>query len=358
MFSFNKTATYAALSTIPTYNYCDDVIVFNKLSNSFYYRSSPWKASTQQFIGKNKPLVNPLWPTSIINGYPGLGYNEKQIQFPTTIADLGPRDQFITEICNNSNFNGYMVDQVKSTSYQDTSDIIQIGFLSRLLNDTFRQTILPIAVGGGSTEGKGIIQFFNSTRKADRIDGDFAQALSINSEWKINPFIFENYPNPNSIYFGNDNQSPARPVFGILFETPTDEYKYRRRFTPGVETYSQSPLIQDYYGFPKTQDVPHYQWKIVSSPNIFGSENNNWYTFGPFFHKGYQNLDFNIDPYFQSSTTKLGMITNFDVSGQPLPTPQVSTQVIVGAPFHFYFGLNNGKTAIDKFVKLYVNNEG
>jgi len=69
-------------------------------------------------------------------------------------------------------------------------------------------------------------------------------------------------------------------------------------------------------------------------------------------------LDFNIDPYFQSSTTKLGMITNFDVSGQPLPTPQVSTQVIVGAPFHFYFGLNNGKTAIDKFVKLYVNNEG
>ena len=358
MFSFNKTATYAALSTIPTYNYCDDVIVFNKLSNSFYYRSSPWKDSTQQFIGKNKPLVNPLWPTAIINGYPGLGYNEKQIQFPTTIADLGPRDQFITEICNNSNFNGYMVDQVKSTSYQDTSDIIQIGFLSRLLNDTFRQSILPIAVGGGSTEGKGIIQFFNSTRKADRIDGDFAQALSINSEWKINPFIFENYPNPNSIYFGNDNQSPARPVFGILFETPTDEYKYRRRFTPGVETYSQSPLIQDYYGFPKTQDVPHYQWKIVSSPNIFGSENNNWYTFGPFFHKGYQNLDFNIDPYFQSSTTKLGMITNFDVSGQPLPTPQVSTQVIVGAPFHFYFGLNNGKTAIDKFVKLYVNNEG
>jgi exopolyphosphatase/guanosine-5'-triphosphate,3'-diphosphate pyrophosphatase len=45
-----------------------------------------------------------------------------------------------------------MVDQVKSTSYQDTSDIIQIGFLSRLLNDTFRQSILPISVGGGSTE--------------------------------------------------------------------------------------------------------------------------------------------------------------------------------------------------------------
>ena len=358
MFSFNKTTTYAALSTIPTYNFCDDVIVFNELTNGFYYRSSPWKQSTQEFIGKSKPLVNPNWPSSIINGYPGLGYNEKQIQFPTTIADLGPRDEFITEICNSSNFNGYMVDQVKSTSYQDTSDIIQIGFLSRLLNDTFRQAILPIAVGGGTTEGKGIIQFFNSSRKAERIDGDFAQALSINSEWKINPFIFENYPNPNSIYFGDDNQSPPRPVFGIFFETPTDEYKYRRRFTPGVETYSQSPLIQDYYGFPKTQDVPHYKWKIDTSPNIFGSENNNWNTFSPFFHKGYQNLDFNIDPYFQSSTTKLGMITNFDINGNPLPTPQVVSQVLVGAPFHFYFGLNNGKTAINKFIKLYVTDEG
>jgi hypothetical protein len=359
MFSFNKTATYTIQDpNTPTYNYCDDVIVFNELSNGFYYRSSPWKESSQQFIGKSKPLINPLWPSSIVNGYPGLGYNEKQIQFPTTIADLGPRDQFITEICNNSNFNGYMVDQVKSTSYQDTSDLIQIGFLSRLLNDTFRQAILPITTGGGSTEGKGIIQFFNSTRKADRIDGDFAQALSINSEWKINPFIFENYPNPNSIYFGDDNQSPPRPVFGILFESPTNEYKYRRRLTPGFETYSQIPLIEDYYGFPKTQDVPHYQWRLESSPNIFGSENNNWYTYSPFFHKGYQNLDFNVDPYFQSSTTKLGIITNFDVSGQPLPTPQVTNQVIVGAPFHFYFGLNNGKTAIDKFVKLYVNTEG
>ena len=96
-----------------------------------------------------------------------------------------------------------------------------------------------------------------------------------------------------SIYFGNDNQSPARPVFGILFETPTDEYKYRRRFTPGIETYNQSPLIEDYYGFPKTQDVPYYQWTIKQSNNIFGSEDNNWYTFSPFFHQGYQKLDFN-----------------------------------------------------------------
>ena len=28
--------------------------------------------------------------------------------------------------------------------------------------------------------------------------------------------------------------------------------------------------------------------------------------------------------------------------------------IVVGAPYHFYFGLNNGKTAINRFYKLYV----
>ena len=365
MFAFNKTATYTLTNpNEPTYNYCDDVIIFNELSNGFYYRSSPWKESTQEFIGKNSPSLSNI-PTFLLEpNYPGAGYNKKQIQFPTTIADLGPRDKFISEICNNSNFNGYMVDQVKSTSYQDNSDVIQIGFLSRLLNDTFRQSILPIANPNGSTEGKGIIQFFNSTRGADRIDGDFAQSLSINSEWKVSPFLIENYPNTNSIYFGDDLQTPPRPVFGVFYEVPELNYDYRRKLTPGFETYSLNPLIQDYYGFPKTQDVPHYQWTITPSPNIFGSENNNWYTdvlttTGGFFKKGYQDLDSNVDPYYSTSTTKLGVLTNFDVNGDPVPTPQAATfnPVIVGAPYFFYFGLNNGKTAMDLFAKLYINTE-
>jgi hypothetical protein len=366
MFAFNKTATYTLTNpNEPTYNYCDDVIIFNELNNGFYYRSSPWKESTQEFIGKNSPSVNPLWPTSLITGYPGLGYNKKQIQFPTTIADLGPRDKFISEICNNSNFNGYMADQVKSTSYQDNSDVIQIGFLSRLLNDTFRQAILPIANPNGNTEGVGIVQFFNSTRGADRIDGDFAQSLSINSEWKVSPFLVENYPNADSIFFGGDSQTPSRPVFGVFYEVPEENYNYRRKLSPGFETYSLNPLIQDYYGFPKTQDVPHYMWTVTPSPNIFGSENNNWYTdvtvTGGFYKKGYQDLDSNVDAYYTSPTTKLGVLTNFDVNGDPIPTPQTGNNlynpIIVGAPYFFYFGLNNGKTAMDLFAKLYINTD-
>jgi hypothetical protein len=371
MFTFNKTATYPANSvTNPTYKYCEDVILFNDINNGFYYRSSPWNGT--DFIGKNPPLINPNIPSVLVNDYPGMGYNDKQIQFPTTIADLGPRENFISEICNNDNFNGYLIDRVRATSYQDTSDLIQLGFLSRILNDNFRQAIIPISnPAGDNTEGKGIIQFFNSERQGDRIDGDFAQMLSINSEWRISPFLTENYPNSDSIFFGDDTQSGQgypRPVFGVFYESPEINYSYRRNLTPGVETLNFSPLLQYTYGYPKTQIVPHYKWKLQDeSTNIFGNENNNWYTTpdqspsgNGFYRRGYQDLDFNTtNEYFQTPTTQFGIITNFDVIGEPDPTRNnFSNVVIVGAPYHFYFGLNNGKTAIDKFIKLYITSEG
>ena len=363
MFSFNKTATYPINDpNNPTYSYCDDVIVFNDINNGFYYRSSPWNGSN--FIGKDSPSIPSSWPSVLVNDYPGIGYNKKQIQFPTTVVDLGPREKFISEICNNNNFNSYFVDRVKSTSYQDTSDLIQIGFLSRLLNDNFRQAIVPVTnPAGDNTEGKGIIQFFNSKRQGDRIDGDFAQMLSINSEWRISPFLSENYPNPSSIYFGDDTQSGSgypRPVFGVFYESPQIDYSYRRNLTPGFETLNFAPLLQYYYGYPKTQEVPHYKWGISDgTASIFGSENNNWNTNGPFYKRGYQDLDFNTtNEYFQANPTPTGFLTNFDLSGNPEPVRDSSGNYIVGAPFHFYFGLNNGKTAIDKFVKLYILTEG
>ena len=372
MFSFNKTATYPLNSvTDPTYNYCEDVIIFNDINNGFYYRSSPWDGSN--FIGKDSPSVNSNIPSILINDYPGLGYNDKQIQFPTTIADLGPRENFISEICNSDNFNGYMIDRVRATSYQDTSDIIQLGFLSRLLNENVRQAIIPITnPAGDNTEGKGIIQFFNSNRKGDRIDGDWAQMLSINSEWRISPFLSENYPNPDSIFFGSDSQSDPRPVFGVFFESPDIDYSYRRNLTPGVETFNISPSLTYQYGFPNTQEVPYYKWQIQGSESsyIFGSENNNWLTTANqnstnngFYTRKYQDLDFETsNEYLQTTNgTKLGILTNFDGGNTGNPDPnndQLSNNIIVGAPYHFYFGLNNGKTAIDKFIKLYIITEG
>jgi len=392
MFNFNKRTTFNIL-TQPNYNYCENVIVFNELTNNFYYRSSPWNDTIQEFIGKNSPSYN---SQSFLSNFPGFGYNEKQIQFPTTVVDLGPRDYFINEVCCSSGIDGfgsYYANQLKATSYQDNSDIIQLGFLSRILNDGVRQRMLPIPSGDNSTEGKGIIQFFNSTRGGYRIDGDWAQMLSINSEWKVLPFITENLPqpNPNQYIFFGDNGAPnadlIKPVMGLFFQTPTPNLRYRKIESPGIETYNFTPLIEEKFGYSKSQVVPNYKWSLKkSSPssNIFGTEDNNWYTntigpggaggVGGFYKKKYQDLDFTtLNEKYITTTTKLGYIANYDINGNPDPQPLPNTiiqgqpigvanqpiglnqAIIVGAPYHFYFGLNNGKTAVDRFYKLYVS---
>lgn len=362
--SFNKVSIYpiSTLTNIssPNYEYCKDIVVYNNISNNFYYRSSPWNQGLLSFIGKKISH-----PTSWFILKPG--YNDKNILFPTTILDMGPRDSYISEICNNPNFKGHISDQFRSTSYNDNSDIIQIGFLSRILNENFRQVLIPITVGGNNSEGKGITQFFNSTRGGDRIDGDFAQSLSINSEFKINPFIDENYGNSN-IFIGDDGQSPSpsRSVFGVFYNSNNIEYSYRRNLTPGIKIYNISPLLQDSYGYPNTQYVPHYKWRLAVSTVIFGQENNNWQTSVPIFANGYQDLDYSVNPYFNTSNMTAGnplpfvpqgFITNFDLSsGAPdASVPQNNNDILVGAPSYFYFGLNNGSTAMSRFIKKYID---
>jgi hypothetical protein len=357
------------------FDFCDHNVIYNEISDNFYYRSSPWDSTFNLFIGAERPNGSTFGGVFIGSG----GFNDKQIQFPTTIMDLGPRDKFINEICGDSNLQGYFIDQVKSTSYSDTSDIVKLGFLSRLINSNFLEQMTATYTSSGLfSEGVGINQFFNSTRGGYRIDGDFAQALSINSEFKVISFATDTYPN-NFIYVGEDNNTPfGRGLFGIFYSSSTEDVKYRRRYSPGSETFNQSPLIQYNYGYPNTQNVPHYRWKLKSNSNvIFGTEDNNWNTtpdqFNGFYAKGYQDLNYLTDPYFKIlGGTNTGYITKFNAAGVPVDSnfgvspglPPSSGPVvgdlahnIVGAPYHFYFGLNNGKTAINRYIQIYLNLE-
>ena len=384
MFNFNKSLRFNPSPLDSPYNYCTDVIVYDDISNGFYYRSSPWNESSQQFVGKESPKINTTFIPQALLKFPGVGTNVNQIQFPTTVVDLGPRDYFINQICcsgnEDSGFGSYYADQLKATSYQDNSDIVQLGFLSRILNEGVRQRIMPITKGSNQSEGIAIQQFFNSTRGGYRIDGDWAQMLSINSEWKVTPFITENlqlFPNPQDFIFFGDNYYPGtpppgaddvRPVMGLFFTADT---RNRKIESPGIETYSFNPLIENYFGYDKSQVVPFYKWSLKqSSPtqNIFGTEDNNWYTdsdYPGFFSKKYQSLDFTTQQEkYKTTTTNLGYITNY-INGVPAPlsvnsvtqgapSGNKNSAIVAGAPYHFYFGLNNGKTAMDRFYKLYV----
>jgi hypothetical protein len=103
MFSFNKSTTFEIDEPEqPIYNYCKDTVVFNEITKGFYYRSSPWNGSN--FIGVDSPPQTGV-PAFLRDEYPGFGYNTQRIQFPTTIMDMGPREEFIA-IALAEGFNG------------------------------------------------------------------------------------------------------------------------------------------------------------------------------------------------------------------------------------------------------------
>ena len=357
--SFNKQTTFNILGQ-PTYNYCDDIIFYNDVSNGFFYRSSPWNGF--EFIGAPRPVATTLLPFNTGQPQTDDSANTRQILFPTTILDMGKRDEFISEICGSSEFDGrYLGNTFMSTSYNDSSDVLQLGIISRLVNSTWGQQLFQ-------TGSASINQYFS--RSGDRIDGDIAQSFSINSEYQINPFITGNYPD-NQIYVGEDTTGP---VFGVFYNTSdandNGQYRNRRSLSPGINIYNFSPLLQNQFGYPKTQEVPLYKWTIETSNSIFGNELNNWYTNADgnqtsngFYRQKYQSLDVIGDDYFKTPlmTTGFpniyyGFITNFDASGSPvISSPVVPNPFLVGAPNYFYFGLKNGKTALNRFIKVYID---
>jgi hypothetical protein len=375
--AFNKQTTYNIIGE-PNYRFCKDIIMFNDISNNFYYRSTPYADNINEFIGGPQPTISNFF-TNLTGYQPNdSSQNTRQILFPTTIMDLGKRDEFVSEICGNTNFSGkYVANTLKSTSYQDSSDVLQLGIISRMVNSTFLQQVLSVQNGG-------IEQFF--TRSGDRIDGDIAQSFSINSEYQVNPFIGGNYPDD---YIWVSENSNGEPVFGIFYNTSENEYRNRRALSPGFNIYSfqTNPPLQTYVGYPDTQEVPLYKWKIdMSNANsIFGNQKNTWYTDNDgnysgngFYKRGYQNLDAVVDDYFKTSDMSqtfpniyYGFITNFATPPAPpapqpvipLAQPNPSTVlpsvngVLVGSPNHFYFGLKNGKTALNRFIKIYIDTE-
>ena len=349
---FQNDKIYANLQvTNPEYVYCKDKIVFRIENNSFFYRSSPYS-----------------------NGFYGMpaGSDERErgnqyfLGNPTTIMDLGPKDNIIKNICAQPEFQGYFAGRLLPTTFNSLGDLLQLFVVSRLSNKNFLNAII---FAGNLSIG----QFFS--RRSDKIDGDFAQLASINSEFGVVPFSPESYQN-NSLYF---NQS-KNPVIGVFYTGDTEDRDY---VTPGREVFIDTPKKFGFNQFGrKSQVVPMYKWKIdvPTSPNttsnIFGSENNDWYTGEgnpkAFSSYEYQSIDrLRNDTYFQSNRTKpsvqrpgyiysssaltsnTGEITGFTYDATFTYFNNNDT-FLVGAPFHFYFGLKIGKTALDKFIRDYA----
>jgi hypothetical protein len=331
--------------------FCKDLIYFDKNTNNFYYRSSPYNEFTNKFVGK-------------LADQPG-HINKLNLLSPTTIMNLGFKDSFYNEvILGQGDTAAYVMQQLNSTSYSDPSDLINLFVISRITEESFLQRI----IGGGDS---GINQLFS--RPQLRIDADLAQLISINSEFGVIKF------SPQYYQFIKGQTGPvevagtaAKPVIEVWFSSTTQDLQSKDFLTPGRIDFRPENNA-GYYPYPygiKSQIVPFYQWEIKTRNPIFGTELNNWATdyVDIVQGKSYQSLD-RLTNYFQSTsapvsysgnsndTYKRGYIFSVNSNGNYSETGAASSRFIVGAPFHFYFGVIKGESALDKFKTKYSVSE-
>jgi hypothetical protein len=352
MFSFKKKTIFSVSGQPKKYLFCgsyDSILRTGQgplfytegVTNAIFYRSTPYDGNN--FLGQiPRRRLAPLTP--FVNaGYGGM--NTRNIYFPTTIMDLGPRDEFTRQICTNPQFEGYLIDTLQSTSYNDTSELLLLFILSRLINSNFWGQ----ALGLGDAS---INRLFS--RSEDRIDGDIAQLFSINSEFGVDGFSDDAYDD-TSLYVSNTGEG----LVGVFFTANTEN---RIKLTPGITTFT--PTLTNYYGYPKTQEVPFYLWKLDDTNTIFGSDKNDWDTGlqgNGFYKYTYQTQSFYQAPfsnYFNTTNYgKKGYIYNSDSNGNTANFPPgQSNKFLVGAPFHFYFGLNKGKSSMNRYITKYIFN--
>jgi hypothetical protein len=338
--------------------YCDDVIFFDDTTFNYYYRSSPY-SHQNNFIGSPAPNST------------SYGGNIRNLLYPTTMLDLGPVNYYVNELTFSDNYDGYVANKLKDTTFSDVSELLNTLIISRLTNANFINLILA---------GEQITKFFSRHQGGNfiyMIDADYAQMNSINSELGVASFEPESYQAPNEIYYNGGSSTDG--VFGIFYSSDTQARDYispkRTILSGSIPSTSSCAFIN--FGT-KSQEVPFYQWGIIPNrynDNIFGSQLNDWKTNGvvgnSFFSYDYQSMDrlnmnsryFRPNNISQSNYSK-GYIYSVDSSGNlsaSLADENFNTTppraITVGAPYHFYFGLRKGATAFDRFMVKWINIE-
>jgi hypothetical protein len=330
---------------------------------NFYYRCSPYDDSTNDFIGRK-----PYNPNSAVN--------KRNLMFPTTVINLGYKDSFYSELTFEPETKAYVIPELNPTSYGDTSDLVNLFVVSRMVDSSFLSGILSFlndSIGLLFTRGEGS-GFLNTgvfkNLDKSRVDADFVQLCSINSEIgniNFSPQYYSTTTNSTTIL-----GSPGNPTMAVWFSSTTQNLQIKDYLTPGRINFSSIDNQQNFpypYGI-KSQIVPHYLWELNDNTNntIFGSQYNDWATDeGDIVqNKRYQSLDriSKVTPtYFVTKdnvndTYKRGYIFNVDVNGAYSSSLKTSdSKFIVGAPFHFYFGTIKGATALDLFKRKYSVSE-
>jgi hypothetical protein len=327
--------------------YCKDIAYYDRVTNNFYYRSSPYSSSVKKFVGSVTPSK-----TSI---------NVRNLMYPTTIINLGVKNRLERTFNDFSTF-GYVVNALNTTSHYDNSDLLNLFIVSRILDSE---------VWMKSLANNTLVNSFFS-RLGKKVDGDLAQILSINSEFGVVKFSPEIYAftevNSPTIVFRENNKN----FIGVFYSSSQADLQLKDHITPGRVNFRQGDalVIQNYGN--NSQEVPFYSWMLAKkTKTIFGNDENDWGTNqSNIISKRYQSLErikpnTNIENY---TTTDYFSDLSFDLSynndrgyifaekdNKYYKESAKSDSFVVGAPFHFYFGIKKGFSALDKFKTKYLN---
>jgi len=296
--------------------------------------------------------------------------------YPTTMMDLGPRDEIQKFLSQSGNWDGYIMNKLDSTTFGDTSDLLNIFILSRLVNTSYTNIF--------KLRGTSVLSFFNE-RKKRFADADFSQMLATNSQFGIAAYDPENYPEPppedttysSSLYLRTNFTNKNQIVYGIFYDGDSQARDY---ISPNRTVYNEDAEIGDPCALSTipvtTQTVPFYLWDIKPNsniPNVFGNQSNDWEWSN--FSYGYQKIDrlipYNDSKIFQPvpSISQIkyhkGWIYNVEPNLNNPYTNQLDyngdvglpNQYLMGAPYYFYFGLVKGASAFDRFSAKWIEGE-
>jgi hypothetical protein len=159
---------------------------------------------------------------------------------------------------------------------------------------------------------------------------------------------------------------------GVFYSSSQADLQLKDHITPGRVNFRQGgALVIQNYGN-NSQEVPFYSWMLAKkTKTIFGNDENDWGTNqSNIISKRYQSLErikpnTNIENY---TTTDYFSDSSFDLSynndrgyifaekdNKYYKESAKSDSFVVGAPFHFYFGIKKGFSALDKFKTKYLN---
>jgi hypothetical protein len=291
--------------------------------------------------------------TSSLGVISGTNATKKEINFPTTIVDLGPRTTWIKEVCFDSELdvNCSITRSIGSTSYKGLDDLMEYIIQSKEIKE----------------RGRLDVQDLFDKRGGGLIDGDIAQLLNFNTQVGIYPLETEDDESPYFIDY-TDTFDFKGPI-GI-------DFLYSEDNPETVEVEANGYLVRSCLNKKgrlgdNSQRVPYFMWDTRG--HGFGEdgpagESQTFFT-SLIYNQRYQQMKANtnltigdsLDDKFQDGyvlppirdciDTGSGKLKINDNYKEYTVFGNTRHLMEIGGPYHYNFGLMKGLTAYDKFIE-------